>query len=823
MRTVSITVEKKYLALPISDTACAKTVLISENGQLVDDITLRLDFISPKYRSYYPIGRFIGKTLTFEADPDVDLSALKNLQTDDPQPIRQMPHRPTMHFTAPYGWINDPNGLFVYTSPVTGKTLYHMFYQHNPYDYVWGNMHWGHAISEDLFTWQDMGIALFPDKDGTMFSGSAIVDYDNKSGLQNGKESPILLFYTCAGGTSRLSAGKRFTQCMAYSPDGGMSFVKYENNPIIGHINAGNRDPKVIWCEEAQKFVMALYIDRNEYCLLTSDNLLQWNILQYIDLPGDGECPDFYPLCAGNERKWILSGASGMYLTMDYSDGLFVQCGGVKRLSYGTSAYAAQTFSYKDEAQRIQIAWNRNTDFGGDPICGSMGMPVGLTLAAENGEYYLQATPVCVPSALGHNIAAACDIYIDANDPLKIPLDGGISYMFSLSADAASESVEADILGMRITADIKAGKITAGNREMPLIPRDGQVDITVITDSGTMEIYSGKDAILTVACMPDGNIREMCVRAKDKSLIKKAEVYKLCKTNRDISVLVFGEVLWDVYPNNRSIGGAPFNFAAHCSLLGADTTLISAVGNDALGEETVFNIMDHGIDARLVKTSEKPTGTCSVTLAADGSPSYRLATDTAYDNIVLSQSDEKELRSKQYDLMYFNTLCRRSPTSRTALEKAIGSARPKYVMTDLNLRPDCYTDDSIRFCLSQSDFVKLSDEEAPLLDLAGITDSNSLPLDKALAERYPNIKLLILTKGKSGSTVFDLTTGKRYDVGECEAADVVSTVGAGDCYAATFICNYLKGKSIEECMESAAKRSAIVVSSPDALPNCLKN
>ena len=112
--------------------------------------------------------------------------------------------RPKLHFTPPKGWTNDPNGLVFYG----GK--YHLFYQHHPHDTCWGPMHWGHAISDDLIKWEHLKIALFPDEDGTIYSGSALPDTKNVSGLQkNENEPPLIVFYTCHG--------KQEVQSIAYS------------------------------------------------------------------------------------------------------------------------------------------------------------------------------------------------------------------------------------------------------------------------------------------------------------------------------------------------------------------------------------------------------------------------------------------------------------------------------------------------------------------------------------------------------------------------------------------------------------------------------
>ncbi len=132
------------------------------------------------------------------------------VQQGTPGPARPLPlyaelYRPQFHFSPKKNWTNDPNGLVFY------KGEYHLFFQHNPQGINWGNMTWGHAVSPDLFHWQQLDHAIQPDKLGTIFSGSAVVDWENTAGFQKGDEKTIVCIYTSAGGTSAESKGQPFT------------------------------------------------------------------------------------------------------------------------------------------------------------------------------------------------------------------------------------------------------------------------------------------------------------------------------------------------------------------------------------------------------------------------------------------------------------------------------------------------------------------------------------------------------------------------------------------------------------------------------------
>jgi len=175
---------KKYLIFPIGGNAEAVNVLLSCDGESLYDLDLRL-CDRPDFIAWLDAERFIGKNLCFSLAGNAVLLDLIEESDSLPEGVYREELRPQLHYTPMRGWVNDPNGL-VYAG---GK--YHLFYQHNPYDVRWGNMHWGHACSEDLIHWEEAGEALYPDKDGTMFSGCGVNDTQNVSGLGTEKEPPL--------------------------------------------------------------------------------------------------------------------------------------------------------------------------------------------------------------------------------------------------------------------------------------------------------------------------------------------------------------------------------------------------------------------------------------------------------------------------------------------------------------------------------------------------------------------------------------------------------------------------------------------------------
>lgn len=362
-------ITKKYIKLPLNNNSEITQLLFKNSrGEVVYKIDAKLNIDSPTYYNYLNVSHYAGTNLDCKLEQINELPESGSLYKEV--------NRPQVRFSAKYGWLNDPNGLIF----INGT--YHLFFQHNPAGTEWGNMHWGHAVSNDLLHWRELDIALYPDDMGTMFSGSAIYDEHNVTGLGY----PILLYYT--------AAGEPFTQCMAYSLDGGYTFTKYENNPVIPHIIGGNRDPKVIYCDELGKYVMVLYLDGNTFAIFTSENLLDWIMIQKLDFPNDAECPDFYPLTIDDERKWIFSGACDFYYVGAIIDGQYVPEQQIKRFHTGDSTnYASQTYSGTGD-RIIRISWNRH---GIKNECFNMHMsfPVELSLKRDNdGTISLCAEPV---------------------------------------------------------------------------------------------------------------------------------------------------------------------------------------------------------------------------------------------------------------------------------------------------------------------------------------------------------------------------------------------------------------------------------------------
>ena len=186
---MKITVKNNYLVFPVNTLAADKRLIFKIGDKTVYALNIKIDYFNPDFYSYIDVSRFIGQTLSVSSDPRIKLDFRVSDKIDIDN-LYSEPMRPQVHFTAKNGWINDPNGL------IFADGIYHMFYQFNPAENKWGNMHWGHAASADLIHWTEEKTAMFPDDRGAMFSGCAAADEKNLLGKNSdGKKSSLLHLY----------------------------------------------------------------------------------------------------------------------------------------------------------------------------------------------------------------------------------------------------------------------------------------------------------------------------------------------------------------------------------------------------------------------------------------------------------------------------------------------------------------------------------------------------------------------------------------------------------------------------------------------------
>ena len=281
-----------------------------------------------------------------------------------------------------------------------------------------------------------------------------------------------------------------------------------------------------------------------------------------------------------------------------------------------------------------------------------------------------------------------------------------------------------------------------------------------------------------------------------------------------MKMLSFGEILWDVYPDSKALGGASLNLGAHAALLGGEVYLASSVGDDELGKEALdvaksFNIKEDFITV----DKAHQTGAVIVSLSDKGIPSYEIMDNVAYDFI-----QTPDLRDKEIDVLAFGTLSLRHKENLETLKSLINENSFGEIYADLNVRLPHSNKDSVSFCLSHATIVKISDEELPCMsDWVFGKALDEKEFVTCASEKYPSIKIILITKGASGSFAF-LTNTKKFVFADAVPTNVVSTVGAGDSFGAAFLTKYFEGKEISDCLHFASKISAYVCSKKEAVP-----
>lgn len=318
------------------------------------------------------------------------------------------PHRPQIHFSPHAKWMNDPNGMVYYNG------TYHLFYQYYPDSTVWGPMHWGHATSQDLVHWKHLPIALYPDSLGYIFSGSAVADLNNTSGLGKDNKPPLVAIFTHHDPLGADAGENNYqNQSIAYSVDDGETWTKYAGNPVVKNPGIKDfRDPKISWYEAHKKWIMTLAtLDRITF--YSSANLKDWTKESEFgkELGAHGgvwECPDLFPLDYNGQQVWVLivninpggpnGGSATQYFTGQFDGHSFTPYDqDTKWLDYGPDEYAGVTWS-NTGSRRIFLGWMSNWQYADKvptrPWRSAMTIPRNLYLEKIGDHYFVGSEPV---------------------------------------------------------------------------------------------------------------------------------------------------------------------------------------------------------------------------------------------------------------------------------------------------------------------------------------------------------------------------------------------------------------------------------------------
>ena len=448
--------KKQFLMLPVQEDADGANIQVIVNNAQQQSLNVKLAAGHVDYYVPLDISKFNGKTVVFDIDIWGDkkpTEKVKNYvcwkeisQSDNFNTKNKEKFRPEYHHTPVYGWMNDPNGMFYLDG------VYHLYYQWNPYGSQWENMTWGHSTSTDLINWTAQPSAIVPDALGAIFSGSCVVDKNNTAGFGT---NAVIAFYT--------SAGRNQVQSMAYSTDGGKTFTKYENNPVIIGDCPDFRDPKVFWNDDLKAWNLILAAGQ-EMRIYSSNNLKDW---KYESSFGTGygchdgvwECPDLVKI----NNKWVLlcninpggiyGGSATQYFVGDF-DGKHFTTNQKQTLwlDYGKDHYATVTFCNAPQNRHIALAWMSNWQYANNvptkQFRSANSVPRDLGIFEADGIYYCTSKPspelLKMRSSIVKNPTEICEIVVDIKKDTKITLSNTKNEYVTISYDTKTQLLKFD-------------------------------------------------------------------------------------------------------------------------------------------------------------------------------------------------------------------------------------------------------------------------------------------------------------------------------------------------------------------------------------------
>ncbi len=499
-REIKIKKGQTYLNLPISNSGKLVRARIKYDGTALDQFTIKLAEANPDYWAFFDVTGYQGKSIFMEIEnyirpnfgggqavtPEVDVSVAPSRKgldlvfADSKFPgqdsVYRERDRPQVHFSSRRGWINDPNGLVYYNGE------YHLYYQHNPYGWEWGNMHWGHAVAKDLLHWEELKEAIFPvldikpegNRGDAAFSGSAVVDPMNTSGFRKNGINPLIAFYTSTGRG----------ECIKISYDNGRTFIDYTGNPILKH---DGRDPKVFWYAPGNHWVMVVWdsgmpkkmslgqeASLRQHSICTSPDLKTWTYQSGVG--GFFECPELFELPVEGQpgvSKWIMYDAHGRYAVGGFDGEQFTVGQPYKKYDNGGGYfYASQTYNNTPDNRRIQIGWGRNITHPGMPFNQAMLFPTELKLKNTFDGLRLCPTPIKEISTLHKNSQTVEDKVVTSDAPVTLAVNKESAIHVVAEFEMGDAPITLNVLGYELNYDNEweFSTVAAAGTAAPITP-----------------------------------------------------------------------------------------------------------------------------------------------------------------------------------------------------------------------------------------------------------------------------------------------------------------------------------------------------------------
>lgn len=460
-------------------------------------------------------------------------------------------YRPQYHFSPETKWTNDPCALVYYEGE------YHLLYQYHPASTIWGPMHFGHAVSQDLVHWEHRPIALAPDHNGFIYTGSAVVDKNDTTGFFNGGSGMVIIF--CHSDKYPGTERQRQRISLAYSNDKGRSWLTFDNNPVLADADFTDfRDPKVFWHEESDKWVLVLAAG-DAVRIYSSTNLREWSFESEFGKEegshdGVWECPDLFCLSVdGDEhnKKWVLivsigdpKGSRTQYFIGDFDGSRFKNENSADLalwLDYGMDNYAAQSWSDipSEDGRRIYIGWMSNWIYARNVPTevwrGAMTLPRELSLIGTEKGIRVKQVPVRELETLRQSQSEWRQVEIkpQENRPIltsgdKLELiaefnnDDAVEFGFIVrKSDSEETKIGYDRSSNEIFIDrTKSGESDfhsdfAGRHAAPIFNTNDRLKLHIFLDWSSVEVFGNEgEASITDLIFPRGDSNNIEIYAR---------------------------------------------------------------------------------------------------------------------------------------------------------------------------------------------------------------------------------------------------------------------------------------------------------------------
>jgi fructan beta-fructosidase len=471
-------------------------------------------------------------------------------------------HRPQVHFSPKAKWVNDPNGMVYHNG------VYHLFFQYYPDSTIWGPMHWGHATSTDLVHWQEQPIALYPDSLGYIFSGSAVVDKTNTSGLGKNGKAPLVAIFTHHDPAGEKEKRNDYqNQSIAYSLDNGKTWLKYPGNPVLKNPGITDfRDPKVMWYEPQKKWVMTL-ATKDYITFYSSPDLKNWTKESEFGKEigahgGVWECPDLFTLDDKGKKVWVLivnlnpggpnGGSATQYFLGDFDGKTFTASHTDTRwLDYGPDEYAGITWSNTGN-RKIFLGWMSNWLYANlvptKTWRNAMTIARDLKLKQVGNNIFIASQPVPELSKIQSKPVIVQNIRLTTpvdlakkTGPVKFPcrlnltLDEIKDFSLVIANDAGEELVIGyDKKQNQYFIDrTKSGKIDfqkdfAARHVAPRFTDNGKMNLSLVIDASSVELFADDGlTVMTEVFFPNKPYSQIRLQSSDNAVIKKLEYINL--------------------------------------------------------------------------------------------------------------------------------------------------------------------------------------------------------------------------------------------------------------------------------------------------------